>query len=241
MPLLVLDRTGDVLAAGVLATVTTAASAATGLVSGLLVDRIDRRAVSVVSDLLAAASVAALPVVDALWGLDMTWFLALAVVGAAIRVPGMTTQETLLPALARLGTSSSPPGPDQLDRLIATRETVGSVLLLAGPGLGGLFVGVLGLSPALMLANATTSLLAALTTLVLGPRAGHVPPRSLVTADTNGAGGAVRRAADDLLDGWRFLGHNRLVLGATLITSMLVAVLSGRRHRDVAVGTWSGS
>ncbi len=35
MPLLVLDRTGDVLAAGVLATVATAASATAGLVSGL--------------------------------------------------------------------------------------------------------------------------------------------------------------------------------------------------------------
>ena len=112
MPLLVLERTGDVLAAGVLATATTAASALAGLVCGLIVDRIDRRWVSVVSDLLAALSVAALPVVDALWGLNMAWFLALAIVGAVIRVPGMTAQETLLPALARLGADR----PDRPDR-----------------------------------------------------------------------------------------------------------------------------
>lgn len=66
----------------------------------LLVDRIDRRMVSVASDALAALSAAALPVVDALWGLDMTWFIALAVVGAVIRMPGMTAHETLLLATA---------------------------------------------------------------------------------------------------------------------------------------------
>ncbi|PSK99975.1 MFS transporter [Murinocardiopsis flavida] len=220
MPLLVLDRTGDVLAAGVLATAATAASAAMGLVSGLLVDRVDRRTVAVASDLLAALSVAALPVVDAFWGLDLAWFLLLAIAGAVVRVPGMTAQETLLPALARLG----PARAGRLDRLVATRETVGSVLLLAGPGLGGLLVGLLGLSPLLMLVTAATSLLAALTTLMLDPRAGLVPRR-----DPGPAGaptGAVRLALADLAAGWRFLGRTRLVLGATLVTSMLVAVLS---------------
>jgi MFS family permease len=44
--------------------------------------------------------------------------------------------------------------------------------------------------------------------------------------DATRAGGAVRRAAADLWTSWRFLARNRLVLGATLITAMLVAVLS---------------
>ncbi|MEU1897591.1 MFS transporter [Nocardiopsis dassonvillei] len=243
MPLLVLERTGDVLAAGVLATASTAASALAGLVCGLIVDRIDRRWVSVVSDLLAALSVAALPVVDALWGLNMAWFLALGVVGAVIRVPGMTAQETLLPALARLGADrpvgrggrrgrSGAAGPGRLDRLIATRETMGNVLLLAGPGLGGLLVGLLGLSSALLLVTAATSLLAAATTLLLDPRAGRVArrrPDPADTAEASGAaalGGSVRRAVTDLLEGWRFLGRTRLLLGTTLISAVLVAVLS---------------
>lgn len=221
LPLLVLDRTGDILAAGVLATVATAASATTGVVTGLLVDRLDRRAVSIASGLLAAVSVAALPLVDALWGLDMTWFLVLAVVGAVVRVPGMTAQEVLLPALARLRAAGSSGDAGALDRLIATRETVGNTLLLAGPGLGGLLVAVLGLTPTLLLATAATSLLAALTTLLLDPRTGRVPAR-----DATAAGGAARRAVADLWTSWRFLARNRLVLGATLISAMLVAVLS---------------
>ncbi|MEJ2889121.1 MFS transporter [Actinomycetospora aeridis] len=219
LPLIVLARTGDVLAAGVLATATTTAAAVAGLVSGLVVDRIDRRWVSIVGDLLAAATVAALPVVDALVGLDMGWFLVLGVLGAVIRVPGMTARETLLPALARLG----PGGPGALDRLVATRETVGNVLVLAGPGLGGLLVAVLGLTPLVLLVTATTSLLAALTAMVLDPRAGAVAART--SPGGPGVAGSVRRAVVDLVDAWRFLARHRLVLGATLLTSVLAAVL----------------
>lgn len=221
LPLLVLDRTGDILAAGVLATVATAASATTGVVAGLLVDRLDRRAVSIVSGLLAAVSVAALPLVDALWGLDMTWFLVLAVVGAVVRVPGMTAQEVLLPALARLGAAGSAGGAGRLDRLVATRETVANTLVLVAPGLGGLLVAILGLTPTLLLVTAATSLLAACATLLLDPRTGRVPER-----ERDATRGAVRRAAADLWTSWRFLARNRLVLGATLVTAMLVAVLS---------------
>jgi MFS family permease len=88
-----------------------------------------------------------------------------------------------------------------------------------GPGLGGLLVAVLGPSPVVMLATAATSLLAALTALVIDPRAGAVPPREAR------AGGAARRAVTDLVDAWRFLARRRLVLGATLLTAVLAAVL----------------
>ncbi|MGV8872799.1 MAG: MFS transporter, partial [Rhodococcus sp. (in: high G+C Gram-positive bacteria)] len=108
---------------------------------------------------------------------------------------------------------------------IGTRETVGNVLLLAGPGLGGLMIGVLGLSSSLLLATAGTSLLAATATAVLDPRVGRVS-RVVVSRSGGVPVGAARRAATDLLDAWRFLGRNRLVLGATLISAMLVAVIS---------------
>ncbi|SFN25043.1 Major Facilitator Superfamily protein [Pseudonocardia ammonioxydans] len=217
LPLLVLERTGDVLAAGVLASVTTAASAATGLVSGLLVDRVDRRTVTIVSDVLAAVSVAALPLVDLLWGLDLVWFLVLGVLGAVIRVPGTTAQETVLPVLVRLGGD----GPGRLDRLVAIRENVGNVLALAGPGVGGVLVGVLGPTPVVLVVTAVTSLLAAATTGLLDPRVGAVAPRAV---GESGAGG-VRGAVADLVASWRFLAADRLVLGATLFSAVLVAVV----------------
>lgn len=217
LPLLVLQRTGDVLAAGLLATVTTAASAATGLVSGLLVDRVDRRTVAVVCGVFGAAATAALPLIDVLWGLDMTWFLVLGVLGAITRLPGMTAEETLLPVLARLGD----PRPGRLDRLVAARENVGNVLLLAGPGIGGLLVALLGPASSVLLVTAATSLLAALVTLAIDPRAGAIE-----VGTPGPAGGAVRRALGDLVVSWLFLARSRLLLGATLVSAVLVAVIA---------------
>ncbi|MEU6699606.1 MFS transporter [Pseudonocardia sp. NPDC046786] len=217
LPLLVLDRTGDVLAAGVLASVSTAASALTGLVSGLLVDRVDRRTVAVASDLLAALALAALPLVDLLWGLNLAWFLVFGVLLAMIRIPGMTAQETLLPALVRLGGTA----PGRLERWIAIRENLGNVLLLAGPGAGGLLIALLGPAPSVLWVTAVSSVLAAATTLLLDPRAGLIAGRA-----RQAARGALRGAMSDLVASWRFLARTRLVLGATLVSAALVAVLA---------------
>ncbi|MDN6198770.1 hypothetical protein [Corynebacterium flavescens] len=67
-PLLVLAKTGDILAAGVIASATAAVSALVGVLAGVVIDRVNRRTVSIVSDILSAASIAALPLVDHLWG-----------------------------------------------------------------------------------------------------------------------------------------------------------------------------
>ncbi|HSK57707.1 MAG TPA: MFS transporter [Actinomycetospora sp.] len=218
MPLLVLDRTGDVLAAGLLATVSTATSAGVGMLGGVVADRFDRRAVSAVSDIASAASLAALPLVDAVRGLDLAWFLVLAVVGATFRVPGMTAHEALLPALARLGGARR----GALDRLLGIRETLSSLLLLAGPGLGGLLVAVLGLTPTLLLVTAATNVVAAGLTLAIDPRAGRVTPARRLVDDR----GTLRRATDELLAGWRFLLRSRIVLAVTVVSASFVAIIS---------------
>ena len=219
MPLLVLARTGDVLAAGVLATVSTTTSAAVGVLGGVVADRFDRRVVSAVSDLASAVSLAALPLVDLLVGLDLGWFLVLAALGAAVRVPGMTAHEALLPTMARLGGTRA----RALDRLIGIRETLANVLLLAGPGLGGLLVAVAGVSSTLLLAVAATSLVAAGLTFAIDPRAGRVVPVRRLAGDDRSA---LRRAVAELLSGWRFLGRSPIVLGATLVTASFVATIS---------------
>jgi DNA-binding transcriptional MerR regulator len=95
------------------------------------------------------------------------------------------------------------------------------MLLLVGPGAGGLLVGVLGPASAVILVTAARSLLAALVTLVLDHRAGVVgPPVKGVV------GGAVSKALADLLASWRFLARNLLVLGTTLLSAVLVAVVA---------------
>jgi MFS family permease len=215
-PLLVLAKTGDVLAAGVLASVTAAVGAVAGVLAGVVTDRVDRRTVSVVSDVLSAGSVAALPVVDALVGLDLTWFVVLGVIGAFGDMPGMTARETLLPSLVRLDGGRA----GALDRLVGVRESLSGALMLVGPGLGGLLVWLAGVSSVTLFVTAGTSLAAALLTLLLSPQVGVVPP-----PEARSARGRVRGVAIDLVAGWRFLLGHRLVLGATLVSAVLVAVL----------------
>ena len=75
LPLVLLATTGDALAAGTLALICAAPQFLIGLVGGALIDRFNRRNVSIVSDMLSAASVALLPVVDMIWGLSFGWFM----------------------------------------------------------------------------------------------------------------------------------------------------------------------
>ena len=217
-PLLVLARTGDILAAGILASVTAAVAAAVGVLAGVVVDRVNRRTVSIVSDVLSAGSVAALPVVDAVWGLNLTWFIVLGVIGAFGDMPGMTARETMLPRLVQLDGGK----PGALDRLVGVRESLSAALMLAGPGAGGLLVFLLGVSSTTLFITAGTSLAAAALSLALSAQVGAI-------AGATGHGGSpgVRGVVTDLVAGWRFLLGHRLVLGASILTAVFVAVIAG--------------
>ena len=101
LPLIVLATTGDALAAGTLALVCAIPQVMFGVLGGAVLDRFNRRNVSIVSDVVSAVSVALLPVVDLLWGLDFAWFAVLGVLGAVGDIPGMTARDTLAPAVSR--------------------------------------------------------------------------------------------------------------------------------------------
>ncbi|AEB42777.1 MULTISPECIES: MFS transporter [Micromonospora] len=215
-PLLVLAQTGDILAAGILASVTAAVAAVVGVLAGVIVDLVNRRTVSIVSDVLSAVSVAALPVVDALWGLNLTWFIVLGVLGSFGDMPGMTARETLLPRLVELDGGK----PGALDRLVGVREALAGALVLVGPGLGGLLVWLVGVNSATLFITAGMSVAAALLSFAMSPRAGEVNRR-----DGAAARAGVRTVVADLVAGWRFLLGHRLVLGVSMLSAVLIAVI----------------
>ncbi|MDN6552911.1 MAG: MFS transporter [Corynebacterium flavescens] len=219
-PLLVLAKTGDILAAGVIASATAAVSAVVGVLAGVVIDRVNRRTVSIVSDILSAASIAALPLVDHLWGLNLTWFIVLGIIGAFGDIPGMTARETMLPRLVELDGGAKA---GRLDRLVGIREALAAVLMLVGPGAGGLLVALLGVSSATLLITATTSLGAALVTFGISAAAGAVNPEGSNATENN----KVKKVFADLWSGWRFLLSNRLILGASILTAVFVAVIAG--------------
>jgi MFS family permease len=196
LPWLILVRTGDAATAGLVAAASAAPMLVAALAGGALVDRFGRRRTSVVADVASAACVAALPLVDAAWGLTVTAFVVLGVAGALADVPGLTAREALGPDVAA---AAGVP----LERLTGLREGVNGVVLVIGPAVaGGLLV---LLDPvAVLWVTAATSLAAALVTATLPVGVGAGPE------------GPARR---DLTAGWRVLRADRVLGVITLIST----------------------
>ncbi|WP_275002676.1 MFS transporter [Promicromonospora iranensis] len=209
-PLIVLQVTGSALSAGTVAAATAVPAVLAGLVMGVVIDRINRRTSSVVTDLVSAASVAALPVVDMVSGLNVGWFVLFGIIGSLGDVPGMTARDALLPAIVRHGSISA-------DRLMGIREGLGAVALLLGPAAAGTLMVLFDGSTVLWI-TAATSLAAALLTLLIPYRVGAV---AIVSGDEP-AGGSWTQ----LRDGWRVLLRSPFLVATTLLTVATMSVLA---------------
>lgn len=210
LPLLVLLRTGSALAAGTLSLATALPAVLIGIVGGLIVDRFNRRRVSIASDWISAAAVAAIPLVDMAFGLDLGWFVALGVLGAVGDVPGMTAREAMLPAVVRRSGVSA-------ERLMGLRESLGALVIVIGPAMaGGLMVLLEG--SLVMWVTAGTSAAAALVSSLLPRDLTRSADEVRASGSRSGASG-LRRAWAQLAEGldWLFR-RDRFVLGVTVIS-----------------------
>ncbi|MFC9979168.1 MFS transporter [Gordonia sp. NPDC127522] len=208
-PLIVLDVTGSALGAGIVAASTAVPAIVAGMFMGVVIDRINKRTSSVLTDLISAACVAALPVVDMIWGLALGWFILFGILGSLGDVPGLTARDALLPAIVRSGSLTS-------ERLVGLRESFGAVALLLGPALAGTLMAVFGGST-LLWVTAATSAAAAVCTLLI-PR----PVGEVASAGTR-AGGAWA----ELRAGWRVLARSRFLVATTMLGVAAVVVLTG--------------
>lgn len=214
LPLIVLEVTGSVLGAGVLAAATAVPAVVAGLFMGVVIDRINRRTSSVVTDLVSAASLAALPIVDLVTGLDIGWFILFGVIGSLGDVPGLTAREALLPAVVRYSEVSS-------ERLVGIREALGALALIVGPAAAGTLMALFAGSTVLWL-TAAASGAAALLTLLIPGRIGAITPRADAALQVSGW--------RMLRDGWRTLRRTSFLLvttGLGLISVLVLAPLQG--------------
>ncbi len=115
LPYLVLLRTGDAAAAGIVAATSAVPGFVAAVVGGALVDRIGRRRMAIIADVGSALSVALLAIVDATLGLSLGWFIALGIIGALFDVPGMTARDAMLGRVAQVAGSS-------VDRIAGVRR-----------------------------------------------------------------------------------------------------------------------
>lgn len=100
IPWLILERTGSPAAAGLAGALAALPGIVVSPVAGVLVDRIGRKAVSVVSDAFSGLSVVLFPVLDAFGLLGYGAILALAVMGAVFDPAGYTARKALIPQVA---------------------------------------------------------------------------------------------------------------------------------------------
>ncbi|MEE2055382.1 MFS transporter, partial [Nocardiopsis tropica] len=174
-----------------------------------VIDRINRRTASVVSDLISAASVAALPLVDLVWGLDLAWFIVLGVLGSFGDVPGTTAREVLAPMVARHA------GLD-LTRVVGLRQTLTSAALVIGPAAAGVLLAAFDATSVLWI-TAATSAVAALLTRTLPRRLGEVE-----------SDGSPRRSVlRELGEGMAVVVRSRFLLGTSGLVVGLAVALGG--------------
>ncbi|YCK41738.1 MFS transporter [Actinomadura sp. ATCC 39365] len=130
----------------------TAAFLVLGLPAGVWVDRMRRRRVMVVSDLVRFVLLASIPLAAQLGVLSIGMMFAVAFLAGVAQVFNDVADQTYLPSLVSAG---------QLGDGNSKLEVVRSGGFLGGPGLGGLLVQLVG-APFTMLATALGSLTSAL-------------------------------------------------------------------------------
>ncbi|MBR3690237.1 MAG: MFS transporter [Eggerthellaceae bacterium] len=142
LPLIQLAATGDALAAGIIALACAVPQVLAGVFGGALLDRFNRRDISIVSDVVSALSIAALAVVDMTLGLSLEWFIVLGIEGAIGDIPGMTARDTLLPSAVDYD------GRD-LQQFMGVYGAIQSLAVIVGPALAALSMSALGTAGAL--------------------------------------------------------------------------------------------
>ncbi len=216
LPLVLLAKTGDALAAGTLAIVCAVPQVLAGVFGGALLDRMNRRDLSVVSDIISAASIAALPIIDATVGLSFGWFVLCGIVGAVGDIPGMTARDTLLPAVVKHDGL-------ELQKFMGVAQSVENLVVIVGPAVASMGMGLLGSANTLWLTAAMSTIAAVVTLFV--PRAVGVPGKAEKAEDSSK--GLVKTAVASTKEGVRVLFASHPVLRASVVLGMLIVIVMG--------------
>jgi len=215
LPWLVLQRTGSPAMAGVVAAVALAPLVLSAALGGALVDRWGRRRTSVLADVLSAGAVAAVPVVDLVWGLTMPVLMVLVAVGAVFDGPGMAAREALRPDVARTSGWG-------LERINARAEGVDGLTAVVGPAAAGLLVVVV--DPVLALwVTVVMFLLAAAVTRWLVP---DTRPDLLPAPDPAVAEPAAGPYWSSVRDGLGLMWRDRTLRAVGVLGAVVVLVLA---------------
>jgi len=196
LPWFVLETTGSAGQTGVTGMAAALPALASGVIGGVLVDRLGGRRMSVVSDLISGVSVLLIPFLHITVGLAFWQLLALVFLGAALDIPGVTARRTLLPELAESGGMTD-------ERMNSAFETMQGLTLIIGPILAGVLIGWLGAVHLLWITAATFAISATLIGL-FSPSGKHSEGRPEPAMSTG--------MIAEVMEGMRFLRTDSLLL-----------------------------
>lgn len=219
LPLVVLFTTGSPLGAGIVAIATAVPAALAGLLMGTLIDRINRRTIAILADVISAAALVILPIVHLTIGLNLGWFITVAILSSFGDVPGITAREAMLPAIAKAAELNP-------SRLIGIRESLSGASLLLGPGVAGILVAALEPVAVLWITSGLAAF-AALLTLVIPARA-TILDRETVEAPAT-------TSTVSLFEGLRIIFRSPLLRGLVLLGLALAIVLAATQGMVVPV------
>ncbi|RYV51208.1 MFS transporter [Pengzhenrongella frigida] len=210
LPLYVLAETGSPAMAGVLAVATTLPVVVGGAFGGVLVDRFGYRRSSVLSDVVGAVTVGAIPLLHVTVGLPFGVLLALVFATGLLDTPGKSARTALVPEAASL--AGVP-----LERALGWWGAASRGAMLVGAPVAGLLVAWWG--PLLVLVVNAAAFLASAVVVAVG-----VPAR--LRPNDDDAPSPPPGHADPQPGYWRALGEGvRVLWGNPLLRAVVLLVL----------------
>lgn len=158
-PWIVLERTGDPAAAGLVAAAVAVPSVLFAFLGGYLIDTVGRKPMSVISDIISGLSVAGVVLVDQTLGLTIAWFIILGIVGGVGDIPGMAARSALVGDIAQSSGKT-------VDYIAGLNQAIMGVSFLVGPALAGVLLASMESSWVLVITAACSFIAALLTTFL---------------------------------------------------------------------------
>lgn len=223
LPWFVLTTTGSATRTGLVAFAEMAPYVAVQALGGPLVDRTGARRTSIATDVLAAAFVGAVPVLESAHALSFTALSALVALAGAVRGAGDCARDVMLPGAGEL--AGVP-----IERSSGLFDGVSRLATLVGAPLAGLLVAVTSALGVLALDAGTFAASAVLVALLVPV---DVQPERRAASAGTGVGRYVR----ELGEGFRFLAGERLLLA--IAAMVLVTNFVDQAGTAVLVPVWA--
>lgn len=158
-PWLVLERTGNPAAAGLVAAAIAVPSLAVAFLGGHLIDTFGRKPMSIISDVISGLSVVGVILVDQSVGLTLAWFIILGIIGAVGDIPGMAARSALVGDVSRTSGRT-------VDFIAGLNQSIGGMAWLLGPALAGFLMAALPIQSVLWITAGCSLAAAGLTALL---------------------------------------------------------------------------